>query len=112
MFRLFQRHEICDRERLIREIARAAARDAVRRLGTDTATMSDAELRGYIRARAMNVVRAQIRHTKTGSSLQAARSNELVATILERTVHLVVSDLQVQPVTAIQAPHVRLRIAA
>ena len=60
-----------------------------RRLRTDTATMNVAELRGYVRARAVSVVNAQARRLIAQRRWQSAQVDELIAAALERTVHLV-----------------------
>jgi hypothetical protein len=112
MFKLFRGNEIHDRESLVRDVATRAAHAVMLRLNADADLMSVAEFRGYVRARATSVVREQIRQSKAGGASQFALLDALAATILERTVHLVLRGRLAQPVVNIPSPHVRLRIAA
>jgi hypothetical protein len=74
--------------------------------------MSAPELRGYVRARAFAVVRTRVEQTIADGRVSAANPDELLAAVLERTVHIIVRDLQSPPVIAVPSPHLRLRTAA
>jgi hypothetical protein len=112
MFKLIHRPEISDSDQLIHDIAERAARSTMCHLSTNTAAMSTAELRGYVRTRALRSVREQIFQSRCDYSSNLECADAFFQSVLERTVHLVAGKLLVPPVAAIPAPHVRLRIAA
>jgi len=111
MFRLI-RSGNCDRDTLVHNIANAAARTTAEQLSHNTSKMSVAELRGYVRARALHAVRAQTFQAVAGRRLQRTKVDDLIAAALERTLHLLIRDFLAPPVATIPTPHVRLRIAS
>ena len=104
--------DLADFEDVIREIARRSL-VAVRHRLSDTAyTMSDAELRGYVRARAMNPVRRTAEQVANNYGWRFEPNEPFVARSLERTVHMVVHQLRTQAVVAPSAVHATLRAAS
>jgi hypothetical protein len=85
---------------VIREIAKRSIVAVRRRMSAISATMSDAELRGYVRARAARPVRGEAERIATEQGWRIALTDSLVASALERTVHLVVYQIRLQPVVA------------
>lgn len=69
------------------------------RLKSDLSNMSAAEARGYVRARALGVVRNQA-HILAAETGQQALPDEVVQHALERTVHLVVRQWMTTPAPA------------
>ena len=96
---------------LVREISDRSVAAARSRLKTSTATMSVAELRGYLRARAAQPVRMRARQVMANRRAHSAPMDELIDRALERTVHLLVRETMVQPVVAPPAVHVSFRAA-
>jgi hypothetical protein len=75
-----------------------------RQLSADLSRMGVAELRGYVRARAVRPVRRHAREIAAASGHDASVSDVLAGRALERTVQLVIRQLSA-------APAVRLRAA-
>ena len=94
------------------DIAASCVSVLLERLRSRTTEMSAPELRGYVRARAFAVVRTRVEQTNADGRLSAADKDDLIAAVLERTVHIVVRELQSPPVITVPSPHLRLRIAA
>jgi len=99
-------------DRLAREVAERSLEPARERLSRTVWAMSPAELRGYVRARATRPVRVHARQALAHHRMQDTLLDDLVQSVLERTVHLLVREFLVQPVVAMPAAHVRLRAAA
>jgi hypothetical protein len=111
-FRVFKRATMPQDNALVCDIAARCA-DTVRRyIRCDTATMEAAEFRGYIRARALPIVRTLVQQSLAAPSQSSAQQDKLIAMTLERTVQLLVRDLQSPLVIAIPLPHVPTRAAA
>ena len=96
---------------LIREIAQHSVAAVRRRLSDAVFTMSDAELRGYVRARALRPVRREAEQLAGEFGWRTGLNDPLVVNSLERTVHLVFHQLKTQPVVAPSAAHATLRAA-
>jgi hypothetical protein len=96
---------------VIREIVRRSMAEVRERLCAAIATMSDAELRGYVRARATRPVRCEAERLAAEQGWRIARNDSLVTSALERTVHQTVHQLRMQPVVATTAAHATLRAA-
>jgi hypothetical protein len=79
-------------DQLVRSLSERCIGEVTCRLKADLSTMSAAELRGYVRARALAVLRQQARllEAETGRSPLPA---EVTLRALERTVHLVIRQL-------------------
>ena len=116
MFDLIQRAWVLSRrppvDDVIREITKRSVVEVRRRLSTSAWNMSEAELRGYVRARAARPVRYEAVRIATEQGWRIALSDSLIASSLERTVHLVVHQLRMQPVVGTSAVHATLRAAA
>jgi hypothetical protein len=76
-------------DQLVRLLSERSVDQVRDRLNADLSTMSAAEIRGYIRARALGVLRCQARLVAADAG-QPALPDEVVMLALERTVHLVV----------------------
>lgn len=77
-------------EYLAREIAEASIEDVRKRLRAHASSMSSAELRGYVRARAMRSVRSRLRQHAAKHPQPILNIDELIQAALERVVHIVV----------------------
>jgi hypothetical protein len=97
---------------LAAQIAERSAAELAGQLSADITTMSTAELRGYLRARAICCVRARVAHAIATHQFAATQTDALVAAALERTASLLARDLKLPPVIALPAPHVSMRAAA
>jgi hypothetical protein len=97
---------------LIREIVRRSTSEVWRRMSAAVDTMSDAELRGYVRARAARPVRFSAEELATEQGWRIALSDSIVASALERMVHQVVYQTRRQSVVATSAVRATLRSAA
>jgi hypothetical protein len=97
---------------LIRQIAKRSAVAVRRRLSDAATTMSDAELRGYVRARGLRPVQQEAERIAAQQGWQVGLTDLLVPSTLERTVHLVVQQLRLQPVVAPSAVYATLRVAS
>jgi hypothetical protein len=75
-------------EQLVRSVSDRCVEDISRRLQADLSTMSAAEMRGYVRARAVSVVRKQSRLAAAEAG-QECLPEEVFTRALERAVHLV-----------------------
>jgi hypothetical protein len=111
-FRFIGRAGGSRRDTLVHDIADQVLPVVMRRLVSNTAAMSAAELRGYLRARAWNDVRAAVRRNVAERRGQFAQERELVTDVLERMVYLALREHFVPPVVSIPMPHVQLRAAA
>jgi hypothetical protein len=98
-------------EATLHSIAERSLPQALKRLCSDTISMSVAELRGYVQARAHGVVRLQVRQVAIERGLPAESLDALVMPALMRTTQLIVRQSKAQPVVAVPKAHVRLRIA-
>ncbi|MEX0612227.1 MAG: hypothetical protein WD738_13540 [Pirellulales bacterium] len=112
IFSSFEHAKTCRRDALAHDIATRSMATVMRRLHADTATMTSAELRGYIRARALNAVQTEARKLIAARQVQLPHADELIAAALEQTVHIVVQNLLSPPVIAMPAPHLSIRSAA
>lgn len=99
MFTLFKRPD--DEDQRVRDTAKIAAKWTRHELSSDISNMSPNELRGYVRARAERVLRDRL----------GLQDGELHTEILQRTVHLVISELATQPIVSLPMPHVERRAA-
>jgi hypothetical protein len=99
-------------DELIREVARRSMTEIHRRMSTAANTMSEAELRGYVRARAARPVRCEAERLATEQGWQTVLTDSIVASALERAVYQVVYQARMQPVVAPSAAHVTLRAVA
>jgi hypothetical protein len=99
------------RDSLVREIAERSVAPTLAQLRGNADNMSPAELRGYVQAHALAVVRdeATLLVSRAWPTMAFA---ELVAAALEQTTHLVVLRLKSPPVVTVPTSHVRLRRAA
>jgi hypothetical protein len=111
-FNVFKRAATRHRDALACHIAARCATAVMRQMRPDTAPMGAAELRGYVRARARSVVRTEVEPAVAHGRVSATEADDLIAAALERTVHLVIREIQTPPVVDIPAPHVPLRSAA
>jgi hypothetical protein len=112
IFRLPGRAGPRHRDTLVHDIAEQVLPVVMRRFPSEPAAMSAAELRGYLRARAWNDVRAAVRRCLDERRGHSTPEAVLLADLLERTVHLAIREHLVPPVVSIPMPHVRLRAAA
>lgn len=103
------RHETDDE--LAREIAARSVAQVRSRLSSCVSKMGDAELRGYVRARALRPVRIAADQLATQHVRQATICSALVTNALERVVHLVVHELKTQPIVAPSAVRATMRAA-
>ena len=94
-------------EQLIRDIANRSLAGSRRRLHGDVTKMSVAELRGYVRARAIRTVRERAMETVGRRQLPVATIDDVIQRALERTVHMLVRQVMVQPVTLPAVPVTR-----
>ncbi len=92
--------KICPMEQLVRDIAELSVAAAQERMHSNVSRMSVSELRGYVRARAIQPVYKQAQETLAKSGEQISLRDPLVARALERTVHLVVRQLMARPAAA------------
>src|SRR5262245_11465922 len=80
-------------DEVFREITRRSTMGVRAMLSAKTSTMSDAELRGYVRARGARTVRQEAERLATEQGWRIALSAGLVSTALERTVYQVVYQM-------------------
>jgi hypothetical protein len=99
-------------DEVVREVARRSMTEIRRRMGAAVDTMSEAELRGYVRARAARPVRYEAERLATEQGWRAVLAESLVTSALERAVHQIVYQARMQPVVATSAAHATLRVAA
>ncbi len=111
-FTVFKRATACRRDALVCDIAARCAADVARHLRTSAKQMDAAQLRGYLRARSVSVVWSAVRQAIADGQLPGGQVRELVDSVVERTVHLVIRELQMPPVVAIPAAHLPMRSAA
>jgi len=78
---------------LAREIAEASVADVRQRLRAQASPMNSAELRGYVRARALRSVRSHVRQRAAKHPQPILKADELIQAALERVVHIVVRQL-------------------
>ena len=100
-----------ERDKLARDVAERSVTATLDRLGECASRLSPAELRGYVRAHAMPIVREEAIQL-VGRELPKSDMNALILAALEQATHLVVRQMKAHPVVAMPAPHIRLRIAA
>jgi hypothetical protein len=116
MFQSLQRAWLLSRrpplDDVIREVVRRSTNDVRRRMSESADNMSDAELRGYVRARAARPVRFAAEELATEQGWLAVLSDSIVAGALERMVHHVVYQTRMQPVAATSVVRATLRVAA
>ncbi len=106
MFRLYQPGPAPAQGRLddlARDVAQCSAVDVVRALPVDMSRMGVAELRGYVRARALRPARRHARTLATQAGLPAAVGEVLAIRALERTVQLVVRQLSTNATVVLRA---------
>lgn len=111
MLTIFHGSEARDRDTLIQDVAQDVARALRMDLSPAVANMCVAELRGYLRSRALCEAQTQVRRSAAEVRLSPEGERELIAAVLERAVHLVIRDLMVCPVVSIPTPHVETRAA-
>jgi hypothetical protein len=99
-------------DEVVREVARRSTTEIRRRLSAAAANMSEAELRGYVRARAARPVRCEAERLATEQGWRTVLTDSLVASALERAVHQVVYQTRMQPVVATSAARATLRATA
>ena len=111
-FSVFKPATTLQPDALAHDIAARAAAAVTQHMCSHAALMGAAELRGYVRARALSVVRAGAQRAVAAGRLPATQCDDLIGSALERTVHAVIRELQSPPVVSIPTPHVPLRSAA
>jgi hypothetical protein len=84
-------------EHVVRLLGERSVDKVQRRLQADTSLMSVAELRGYVRARATEVLWSEARLLEAETGGQPRLSDDVVTRALERTVHLVMRQLMTTP---------------
>jgi hypothetical protein len=99
MFTLFKRPD--EEDQRIRDMAKIAAKWTRHELSSDISNMSPNELRGYVRARAERVLRDRL----------TLNDCEFHAEILQRTVHIVIGELAIQPIVSLPMAHIERRAA-
>jgi hypothetical protein len=97
---------------VIREVARRSMTKIRRRLSAAADYMSEAELRGYVRARAARPVRDEAERLAREQGWQSVLTDALIESALERAMHQVVYQVRMQPVVATSAAHATLRAVA
>ena len=99
------------REMLAREVAERSVANTLQQIGDSAVNMSQAELRGYVRAHALPFVHDEAAQLV---SLEWPRNAfiELAALALDQATHLIATQLKSHPIASVPVPHVRLRIAA
>ena len=97
---------------VIREVVRRSTSDVQARMSAVAANMSDAELRGYVRARAARPVRCAAEELATEQGWRTALSDSIITSALERMVHHVVYQRRLQPAVALSVARATLRVAA
>jgi hypothetical protein len=99
------------RELLAREVAERSVANTLQQIGASAVNMSQAELRGYVRAYALPFVHYEATQLV---SLEWPRKafHELAASALDQATHLVATQLKLHPIATVPVPHVRSRLAA
>lgn len=114
MFGIFRKpgaaQQLSPTDELARDIAERSVSAAQHRLHAEIGTMSIAELRGYIRARAIHPVRQNAQRVIAGYGRNFVAGEDLLLRALDRTVHLVLRELLAQRDVCVQ-PAGRLRRA-
>lgn len=90
-------------DNLVRAVAERSVEDVCRQLPADMSRMGVAELRGYVRARALRPVRHHARTAANQTGRAASVSDVLAGRALERTVQLVLRRLLAAPATQLRA---------
>lgn len=85
----------------LRELVVRGTATTASQLSSDTSTMSCDELRGYVRARAWNVIYREITRRKDSRQLLEHEIEGLIAVVIERVVHHLVHNLFLTPVPGI-----------
>jgi hypothetical protein len=116
MFQLLQRTwELSRRPPLddvIREVVRRSTNPVQQRMSAAADNMSDAELRGYVRARAARPVRLAAEQLANEQGWRNVLTETIVASALERMVLVVIYQTRRQPVVASSVVRATLRPAA
>lgn len=104
MFKSLERAWLLSRrppvDEVIREVMHRSASAVRRRMSAAADAMSDAELRGYVRARAARPVRCAAEELAAEQGWRGVLTESLIAAALERTVHSVVYQSRKQPLVA------------
>jgi hypothetical protein len=98
-------------EVVLRNIAERCLVACRRRVCPNADNMSAAELRGYVRARAMRPVRMLVRQLVSEARLPARQADHAIAWTLDRTVHEIVCEMTARPLVRMSNAHVPLRLA-
>jgi hypothetical protein len=112
LFRIFKRPHAARQSALASDIAARCASQIMSRIGSKTATMTPPELRGYLRAVALPMVRSYIQNLLADQQVPSPQRDDFLTAVLERTVERLVHDLRMPPVIHIPSPHVQTRRAA
>ena len=96
---------------VVREVVERSAASTLSQLSPAAERMSVAELRGYARAHAWPLIRAEMERFASDFDLSEDQSNELLARALEQTVYLVTQAYVAAPIVAIPIPHIGARAA-
>jgi hypothetical protein len=112
MLTLFKPSTVRDRDDLVYELARQVAAVTLPRLAPTAAQMAAAELRGYLRTRVTSEARAQVARAVAERHCRSNEIADLVTTVTERAIHLMIRDLSAPPVVATPSPHIASRRAA
>src|SRR3954469_25733515 len=92
MLRLFKTSDGADHDAVVREITERVAAQLTLELTPETERMSNAELRGYVRARSHALVRQEFQAADVSARFSIKGRHEHAARISERVVHIVVSS--------------------
>jgi hypothetical protein len=87
----------------VHEVAEQSLVGVRNRLRADVSAMSAAELRGYVRARAIRIVRQQTERWQSERGQNAALPDWALAQALERTTHLATRQLIAGPLVVARA---------
>src|SRR3954462_4438751 len=106
MLRLFETSDGADHNAVVREITERIAARLRMELRPETERMSNAELRGYVRARSRALVRQEFQVADVSARFSIKGWHEHAARISERVVHIVVSSFAMGHIPAIPSPHI------
>ncbi len=112
MFDRFRLAPATNRDSLAHIIAEQSVAELLRQTGPNIAAMDAAEQQGYLRARALPIIRVHVERMIGDARLTIAEAQQVTTAACDRTVHWMARELEAPPVIAIPAPHVPLRIAA
>jgi hypothetical protein len=108
----FRKHQTTlPRDSFARDVAERSVAAILHELGPAACDMSPPELRGYVRAHALPIVREEATQL-VSSEWPRKPFDDLVALAMEYATHLVAEQVRSHPVVSIPAPHVRLHAAA